>query len=91
MKWFWRYICKKVRMAESEGSQLISKSAMADVEDHDRRALNINVCSAIGGTIVTFRHRDVKGEWKSKTYLIHEDAQFEAELGKMITLESMRM
>ena len=53
--------------------------------------LNITVRTAIGGRIVTFRHYDSKTDRHShRLYVIPEELDFERELGKMITLESMR-
>jgi hypothetical protein len=49
------------------------------------------VRSAIGGRIVTFRHYDRKTDRSNhRLYIVPEDQDFERELGKMITLESMR-
>jgi len=53
--------------------------------------LNITVRKAIGGKIITFRHYDVKTDRSSnKLYIVPDELDFERELGKMITLESMR-
>ena len=53
--------------------------------------LNITVRRAIGGKIITFRHYDVKTDRSSnKLYIVPDELDFERELGKMITLESMR-
>jgi len=46
---------------------------------------------AIGGRIVTFRHYDAKTDRHNhRLYVVPEELDFERELGKMITLESMR-
>ena len=66
--------------------QLVSAS---DVESDD--GLNITVRQAIGGRVVTFRHYDRKTDRNNnRIYVIPDDLDFERELGKMITLESMR-
>ena len=53
--------------------------------------LRINVKRVIGGSIVTFRHYERKVDRESqRTYIITDEQDFEKELGKMITLESMR-
>jgi hypothetical protein len=63
--------------------------ARSDVESED--GLSITVRSAIGGRIVTFRHYDHKTDRTNhRLYIVPEDQDFERELGKMITLESMR-
>jgi len=67
-------------------NQLISRS---DIDSED--GLSITVRSAIGGRIVTFRHYDRKTDRTNhKLYIVPDDQDFERELGKMITLESMR-
>ncbi len=61
----------------------------SDIDSED--GLSITVRSAIGGRIVTFRHYDRKADRSNyKLYIVPEDQDFERELGKMITLESMR-
>ncbi len=60
-----------------------------DVESDE--GLNIVVRNAQGGRIVTFRHYDHKSDrTQHKIYVIPEDNDFEKELGKLITMESMR-
>ena len=102
MKWFDRWFMKKSKWAwenkhllnEDDDRDLpmatISKaSRVPDIETE--RGLSIQVQPAIGGKIVSFRHYDNKTDRHyNKTYIIPEDMDFERELGKMITLESMR-
>jgi hypothetical protein len=46
----------------------------------------------VGGKIVSFRHYDHKTDRTNhKLYVVSDDLDFDKELGKMITLESMRM
>ena len=53
--------------------------------------LRINVKRVIGGSLVTFRHYDRKLDRDGqRTYIITDEQDFEKELGKMITMESMR-
>ena len=53
--------------------------------------LNITVMAAIGGKIITFRHYDRrKDDNQFRHYVIPDDLDFERELGKMITMESLR-
>lgn len=53
--------------------------------------LNMQVFKAIGGRIVSFNHYDRKTDRSNKTvYIITDEQDFERELGKIITLESMR-
>jgi hypothetical protein len=72
----------------SNRSRLAIRSNDIDSDD----GLNITVRKAIGGKIVTFRHYDNKQDRTNyKLYVIPDDLDFDKELGKMITLESMRM
>jgi hypothetical protein len=69
-------------------SRAVLKSS-SDLDSED--GLNITVRSAIGGRIVTFRHYDRKTDRTNyRLYIVPEDQDFERELGKMITMESMR-
>jgi hypothetical protein len=72
--------------ATKASNHLISRS---DIDSEE--GLSITVRSAIGGRIVTFRHYDRKTDRSNhKLYIVPEDQDFERELGKMITMESMR-
>jgi hypothetical protein len=54
--------------------------------------LNIQVKSAHGGKIVIFRNYDERNDRNVyTTYLIHDNENFEQSLGKIITLESMKL
>ena len=94
MKFIWRYIYNRLQATGSEPDRgtvtPVAKIRGSQDIDSDE-GLNITVRAAIGGKIVSFRHYDRKSDrnyWK--TYVIHDDLDFERELGKMITLESMR-
>ena len=61
----------------------------SDIDTED--GLSITVRNAVGGRIVTFRHYDRKTDRSNhRLYIVPEDQDFERELGKMITMESMR-
>jgi hypothetical protein len=77
----------EIGYATSSKNRLVARS---DVDGEE--GLNITVRSAVGGKIVSFRHHDHKMDrYTWKTYVIPEELDFERELGKMITLESMRL
>ncbi len=95
MKFVWRYIWNKLRdignepEAEIRATKIGRVTSASDIDSDE--GLNITVRAAIGGRIVSFRHYDRQKDrnyWK--TYVIPEEMDFERELGKMITLESMR-
>jgi hypothetical protein len=95
MKFIWRYLFRKLRDAgsEPEDGPSVKPARLVASRDvgGDDEGLNITVRTAVGGKIVSFRHYDQRSDrnyWK--TYIIPEELDFERELGKMITLESMR-
>jgi hypothetical protein len=104
MKWFRRMIARWVREDwDNASSELNRKEANAAIQStrglvrsnsdtiDGHVGLNITVMSAIGGKIVTFRQYDRrKDDTQFRHYVIPDDLDFERELGKMITLESIR-
>jgi len=98
MKFIWRYLFRKMRDIGNEpepydrnmatiASAKVSMSPESDWGD----GLNIQVHSAHGGRIITFRKYDRKSDRSNnQVYLIPDDRDFERELGKLITLEAMR-
>jgi len=105
MKWFDKWFLNKAKWAwqhrdEPEDSATYPMPTgnrrknliglVSDDIDSDA-GLNITVRKAIGGKIITFRHYDAKTDRSSnKLYIVPDELDFERELGKMITLESMR-
>jgi hypothetical protein len=70
--------------------RLVSSRGGEDIEADE--GLNITVRKAVGGKIISFRHYDHKHDRTDyKLYVVSDDVDFDKELGKMITLESMRM
>ena len=100
MKWLGKWLFKLASEASNEDREAkmygtISGSKVSMRHNHsddvDTDGLNITVRKAIGGRIVTFRHYDHKTDRNNfKLYVISDELDFERELGKMITLESMR-
>lgn len=96
MNWLGKWLLKLAQKAnEDERNDRVyatsPKLARDDVSGDDQ-GLNITVRKAMGGSIVSFRHHDPKNDrYTWKTYIIPEEQHFETELGKMITLESMRL
>lgn len=98
MKWFDRWFAKKCQKAwdDARGApelvgQYSNKPVSASREVDSNNGLDIKVQTAIGGRIVTFRHYDHKiDRYDNRIYIVPEEMDFERELGKMITLESMR-
>lgn len=101
MKWFKRWFANKCREAWEESRAeadvphaiATTKAGRLIAREHDwHENLNISITAANGGKIVTFRRYDHKTDRSdNKIYVIPEDQDFNTEIGKLITLESMRM
>ena len=93
MKFIWRWVCRRIdeeRSGRLAVPELARNHAISKGPDwHDN--LNITITSANGGKILTFKRYDHRTDRHSNTiYVISDDLDFNAELGKLITLESMR-
>jgi hypothetical protein len=97
MKWLkrliWQWNQEGREIVEYNDSKPIRSKLTIRGNDIDSdEGLNITVRKAIGGKIVTFRQYDIKLDRSSyKLYVVSDDLDFDKELGKMITMESMRM
>jgi len=97
MKWLkrliWQWNQEGRELVEYNDSKPIRSKLTIRGNDIDSdEGINITVRKAIGGKIVTFRHYDIKLDRSSyKLYVVSDDVDFDKELGKMITMESMRM
>ena len=102
MKWFDRWFIRKSKWAwdnkhllrdeyESEG-KIVSSTMAVETDPHDLNdGLRIAIKKVIGGSVVTFKTYDRKLDRSSdRSYIITTDQDFNTELGKIITMESMR-
>ena len=97
MKWFDKWFLKKAKWAwhqrdEPEDVMPMPKAGRVPVREHDwHENLSLSITTANGGKIVSFRRYDHKTDrHDNKIYVVPDDLDFNAELGKMITMESMR-
>ena len=98
MKFIWRYVWRKMKEIGNEpedGPGLAINSSRATLRTRDDyegdNGLSMRVFKAHGGRIVSFNHYDRKTDRENKSvYIITDEQDFERELGKIITLESMR-
>lgn len=96
MKFVWHYIRRKLRDLQDEPDipepRLSKHSTVRARDDFEGdEGLNMQVHKAIGGRIVSFNHYDRKTDRSyRKIYIIHDELDFERELGKIITMEAMR-
>lgn len=102
MKWFDKWFVRKCKWAwenkhlayNTEGS-IASMHSQPVAVDEDAHSLNdglrINIKKVIGGSVVTFRKYDRKiDRTEDRSYIITSEQDFNYELGKIITMESMR-
>ena len=94
MNFIWNYIHRKLRDLPDEaprGLAISAKYATTSSDSDWSDGLNIRVHNAMGGKIVSFNRYDRKADRDNRTvYVIPDDHDFERELGKLITLESMK-
>lgn len=96
MKFIWRYVWNKLRDIGNEPDVAeiprLNKGTVRARDDFEsEEGLNMQVHKAIGGRIVSFNHYDRKTDrGYRKVYIINDEQDFEKELSKIITLESMR-
>ena len=102
MKWFDRWFARKCRWAWENrdmadvpqiGVPATNKlrGQAIEVEESWADGLRINLKKVVGGYVVSFRTYDrIKDRSDERHYIITDAEDFERELGKMITLESMR-
>ena len=105
MKWFDRWFYRKAKWAWDNRDEMevdisiphhITKAGRANqsiaVEDESwGDGLRINIKKMIGGYVVSFRCYDRRTDRSDdRHYIITDTQDFERELGKIITLESMK-
>ena len=103
MKWFDLWFIRKSKWAWEHkhfcdnaysGEAIASSPRVRDIEEdpHDLNdGLRINLKKVIGGSLVTFRTYDRRLDRnENKTYIITSEQDFNVELAKIITMESLR-
>lgn len=100
MKWFDRWFARKWRWAYDTRDEIElvtlsgAKSARPvpqDIADDWEDGLRISIKKMIGGSVVSFRTYDRRTDRsESRHYIITDEQDFTTELGKIITMESMR-
>lgn len=95
MKWFkhklYQWVLEAGRCEESKQSVMIPQDVCTEESPGWSDGLRINVKKVIGGSVVSFRTYDrVKDRTDERHYIITDEHEFDRELGKIITIESMR-
>jgi hypothetical protein len=101
MKWFDRWFARKSKWVwdnrDELADELVSTSvpsrklSVVDADSSWGDGLRMNVKKIIGGYVVSFRAYDrIRDRSDERHYIITDEQDFNQELGKMITMESMR-
>jgi hypothetical protein len=99
MKWFDRWFVRKCKWAWDNKhlayEDIAESTAPSQIVCDDPHSLNdglrISIKKVIGGSVVTFKKYDRrKDQTDDRSYIITADQDFNHELGKIITMESMR-
>jgi len=79
-------------LVSSKSIRKLNRRLDSDNMDLPEGGLNIQVKSAIGGKIVIFRSYDERNDRNCySTYLIPDSESFQESLGKIITVESLKL
>lgn len=93
-RWLRRWLQEEDRVEkciEAYPSNTLGRAKNSIASDSDYGAVNFRVYSARGGKIVEANHYDPKTDRGTNSlYVIDDDADFTEEIGKIITMESMR-
>jgi len=103
MRWFDQWFVRKCRWAwenkdvveqditEEQATRRLGMQLVSTEENSWGDGLRINVRKVIGGSVISFRTYDrTKDRSDERHYIITDEQDFNSELGKMITMESMR-
>jgi len=101
VKWFDRWFVRKCKwvwdnrdiaeVAESLRSTSTKHLVLQEDETPWSDGMRITIKKMIGGFVVSFRTYDrIKDRSDERNYIITDEQDFNSELGKIITMESMR-
>ena len=99
MKWFDKWFARKWRWAWENRDEIELVTVSASAKSHSveleetgwEDGLRISIKKMIGGSVVSFRTYDRRTDRsESRHYIITDEQDFNTELGKIITMESMR-
>ena len=102
MKWFDQWFVRKCKwawenrdIADVAESLRTASTKHLVIQEEDSApwsdGLRITIKKMIGGFVVSFRTYDrIKDRSDERNYIITDDEDFNSELGKIITMESMR-
>jgi len=102
MRWFDQWFVRKCRWAwenrdiadVAESPRVLNSTKHLVIQEDEapwNDGLRITIKKMIGGFVVSFRTYDrIKDRSDERNYIIIDDEDFNSELGKIITMESMR-
>jgi hypothetical protein len=91
-RWIARWAQHGSELLDQDRRGPLGPQLASDAPDDHHVDLNIQVTGAIGGKIIRFRHYDQKtGRSETRAYIITDEEPFDTSLGRIITMESMRL
>ena len=95
MKWFFRWLAKKLRVVwydESDAEEVWDARAHNDSHGvlPNSIGMSFTLYAASGGHVLEFRDYAKDGTDRTRLYLINDTDDFAAQVAKCVTLESIR-
>ena len=94
MKWFYKWLGKKIKKARENEYELAKEPDIMPVTKSNRidneRTMTLNITKANGGWVIENRQYDKRTDRNnSSVHIITDDKDLSEEIGKIITFESL--
>lgn len=93
MKWFYKWLDKKIKKARDSDYQIVKEEIMPATKSNridNERTMTLNVTKANGGWVIEHRQYDKhKDRNNNSVHIITDDKDLGDEIGKIITFESL--
>ena len=94
MKWFYRWLAKKLRTVWYDESDVEMSQQYAHDTDHNvlphSTGMSFTLYAATGGHVLEFRDYAKDGTDRTRLYLINDTDDFAKQVSQCVTLESIR-
>ena len=94
MKWFWRWVDRKIQRSQEYTCDAAPKNRLAGTDGISAaNSINFRLYSAAGGTVIEIRHESRFRDWSENDlslYVIKDDEDIGAGIKKILTLEKLR-
>ena len=94
MKWFYRWLDKKMKKARDSDNEIMREPDIMPVTKSNRidneRTMTLNITKANGGWVIEHRQYDKHRDRNNNSvHIITDDKDLGEEIGKIITFESL--